>query len=467
MNNGLTDTLLARCLISCMHLTVGETLDGIRSLRSPVARTSHFGNNGAHNWGWLALGGNTELLQWEHSLYGIDDIYIPWMVLGDRGVVEACYGPTGVLQLDETGRHVGEVIRKVDRKYQRHLNFGIFAEYRGGDLMAYHCRTAERLSEHLNASTVALISTELLGMKEVLSRLIRDLCRIQSLHLLFNRWVRRSRKGYLVMLKLRNIEYHGAEEVSLYTKDGMRMFRGSIESLIDLLFEHMHLVSKRLRTGTVQPFQHYPWINGFATYLLRALKEILHDHTQETFWHAGGSSSQFYIHEEEVCRYLAGLRDAFVRLGYLPVGLQIRLIPTFSSQLFATRNESLAVLESLLDLWRTLLARQRETARRYMDLLATQSNPRPVIEEFCSTLEPSAIAELARRVEQFNAIDPHQLPIANVANQSHPTYNKYGIAQRELVGVTPLFPQNLPVMAWVEAELLVKALAQILIDRQG
>ena len=74
---------------------------------------------------------------------------------------------------------------------------------------------------------------------------------------------------------------------------------------------------------------------------------------------------------------------------------------------------------------------------------------------------------VARRVEEFNAIDPHQLPIANVANHGHPTYNKYGIAQRNLMGEKLLFPRGLPAMAWVEAELLVKTLAQILIDRQG
>jgi len=463
----MTDILLDRCLVSCMHLTVGETLDALRSLKTPVARTSHFGNNGAHNWGWLALGGNTELLQWEHSLYGIDEIYMPWMVLGNRGIVEACYNATGALEAGQTGRHAVEAIRSADPKFQRHLNFGIYAQYQGGDLMAHHIRLAETVSRHLNGITSTLISTELLGMREVLTYLLHDFCRTQNLHLLFNRWVRLSRKGYLVMLKLRNIEYHGPAEVSLYTKDGMQMFRGSIDSLIELLFEQLGLVSERLRTGVPPAFRHYPWINGFATYLLRALKELLHDPTQEVFWHAGGSSSQFYIHEEEVSSYMAALQEPLVRLGYLPAGLQIRLIPTFSSQLFATREESLAVLESLLDFWRTLLDRQRETARHYLDLLASQPNPRPVVEEFCRTLEPAALAELGRRVEEFNAIDPHQLPIANVANHHHPTYNKYGIAQRELVGATLLFPRDLLSLRWVEAELLVKSLAQILIDRQG
>jgi len=462
-----TQTLVAPCLVSCMHLTVQETLAEIRDLRSPVARTSHFGNNGAHNWGWLALGGNTELLQWEHSLYGIDDIYLPWTVLGDRGRVEACYGPMGELQPEEAGRHVNEVIRRTDRKYQRHLNIGIFAEYRGEDLMAHHCRMADRLSRHLNNSGMTLISSELLGMRAVLSRLIRDLCHAQSLHLLFNRWVRLSRKGYLVILKLRNIEYLGLEDVALYTRDGMQMFRGSIEALSELFFEQLGLVSERLLTGQRPTFQHYPWINGYSTYLLRALKEILHDPSLDACWHAGGSSSQFYIHEEEVSLYLAQLRDLLARLGYLPAGLKIRLIPTFSSQLFATREESLTVLESLVDFWRSALGRQSETAHLYLELLASQANPRPVVEEFCRAIDPAVLTELERRVEEFNAIDPHQLPIANVANHGHPTYNKYGIAQRELVGATLYFPRNLLELPWVEAELLVKTLAQILIDRQS
>jgi hypothetical protein len=461
-----TGTLLGSCLVSCMELSVGETLDAIRGLRSPVARTSHFGNNGAHNWGWLALGGNTELLQWEHSLFGVDDIYVPWMAVGDRGVVEACYGPSGALQPAETGRHVGEALRSVDRKYQRHLNLGIFADYRGGDLMTFHCRSAEDLGRHLNAST-ALLSTELLAMREVLSALMRDLCRSRGLHLLFNRWVRRSRRGYLVMLKLRGIEYHGGGEVALHTKDGMQMFRGSIDSLGELFFEHLHMVAERLRTGRDPVFRAYPWIVGFSTYLLRAMKEIRHDPTQTAFWHAGGSSSQFYIHEQAVRLYMHESREAFARLGYLPADLRIRLIPTFSSQLFATREESLAVLASLLDHWRTLLAQRRETARHYLGLLASLPDPLPVVEEFCRTLPAGVLADLVRRVDEFNAIDPHQLPIANVANQRHPTYNKYGIAQRGLLGESLRFPPSLLQMPWVEAELLVKTLALALVDRQG
>jgi len=62
---------------------------------------------------------------------------------------------------------------------------------------------------------------------------------------------------------------------------------------------------------------------------------------------------------------------------------------------------------------------------------------------------------------------PHQLPIANLAHRPHPTYNKYGIAQQNLLAETPLFPPALLAMTWREAELLVKTLAQVVIDRQG
>ena len=81
--------------------------------------------------------------------------------------------------------------------------------------------------------------------------------------------------------------------------------------------------------------------------------------------------------------------------------------------------------------------------------------------------EPITLKDVVRRVVEFNSIDPHQLPIANIANHGHPTYNKYGIAQRNLLAATPLFPKSLQEMPWVETELLVKTLAQILINHRG
>lgn len=450
-----------------MHLTVGETVERIAGLRSPVARTSHIGNNTANNWAWLALGRNTFMLQWEHSLYGIDDIFIPWVALGDGGLVEACYDALGEPRPEAAGEHATRVFRQADRKFQRHLNYGIFARHAGTDLIAHHCRLGNQISQRMNGLPVVFQAAELLGMWDLLSRLVQDLCRERSLHLLFNRWVRRSRKGHLVILKLKEIEYPAPGEVALSTMDSMEMFRGTVDDLLELLLTGLQGVAGRLATGENPVLEHYPWIHGYAVYLLRAAREHHLDPAQESFWHGGGSSSQYYIHEEEVAGYVDGLRDLLARLGYLPPGLQIRLIPTFGAQLFATRPESLALLESLLGFWREVLRDQGSEARQALAALASTTQPRQVAQGFRRSLPAATAADLIRQVDEINALDPHQLPIANVANCDHPAYNKYGMAQRRLLDVDPLFPEGLLARPWGEAELLVKTLAELLADRQG
>jgi hypothetical protein len=461
-----SSTAGGRCLVPSLHLTVRETRERIAGLRCPVSRTSHIGNNTVNNWAWLALGRNTCMLQWEHSLYGIDDIFIPWTVLGDGGLVEACYDALGEAHPEAVGDHVTRVFRQADRKFQRHLCYGIFAQHAGEDLIAGHCRLAEEIGRRLNGLPVVFQSTELLGLRDLLARLVRDLCRERSLDLLFNRWVRRSRKGHLVILKLKGIEYPAPGEVALATKDGMEMFRGSVEKLLELFFAGLAAVDRRLRTGEPPPVEHYPWIHGYAVYLLCAVKEHHLDPAQESFWHGGGSSSQYYIHDPEVAGYVDGFRDTLARLGYLPPALRIRLIPTFSAQLFATRQESLVVLEELLEAWQALLAACPETPL-LLERLASEPLPRPIAQQLCRALDGRATAELVRRVDLFNALDRHQLPIANVANCEHSTYNKYGMAQRHLLDAPPLFPEGLLDRPWGEAELLIKVLAELLIDRQG
>lgn len=457
----------AQCLVSCMHLAVGETLDLIRDLASPVARTSHIGNNGAHNWAWLALGGNTYLQQWDHSLYGVDDIFVPWTMLGDHGVVEASYDPWGAPHPAAAGQHVTAVLRDREPKYVRHLCYGVFAEHGGRDLVAEHCRVAARLSARLNGSLAVSTATEIQAMRDLLSRAMVDLCRTRRLHLLVKRWVRRSRRGALVALKLRGVEYHGAGEVALHTLDSMQMFRGPVSGLIELLFAGMAGVAERLASGRVPSFQHYPWINGSALYLLRAMREHDLDPRQESFWHAGGSTSPFYLHQDEVSGELAKLRDALAGLGYLPGALQIQLIPTLSAQLFATGPRSLAVLDCLLATWQELLRKQGAAALQVLERFAGGGNPRLLARELCATLGPAALAELRRRMEEFNELDAHRLPVAYAPGCDHPTYNKYGIAQRRLAAATPLFSARLRALRWGEAELLVKVLAEIAIERAG
>jgi glycyl-tRNA synthetase alpha subunit len=102
-----------------------------------------------------------------------------------------------------------------------------------------------------------------------------------------------------------------------------------------------------------------------------------------------------------------------------------------------------------------------------LERLASEPTPRPIAQLFCRSLDSSVTADLVRHVDAFNALDPHQLPIANVANCDHPTYNKYGMSQRRLLETGPLFPERFLAMPWGEAELLVKVLAELLVDRQG
>ena len=67
----------------------------------------------------------------------------------------------------------------------------------------------------------------------------------------------------------------------------------------------------------------------------------------------------------------------------------------------------------------------------------------------------------------FNARSSHRLPIAHiVSKRGHPTYNKYGIAQRHLRGQNIEFPANLSTLSWGEAELLVKVLALLALPEQ-
>src|SRR5205807_2398553 len=85
-----------RSLIAgCMDMTVAETLDVLAELKSPVVRTCHYGNTPANNLGWIALAKNTYFGSMDHTLYGIDDIFLPWVLLGDRGRVEACFDHRG------------------------------------------------------------------------------------------------------------------------------------------------------------------------------------------------------------------------------------------------------------------------------------------------------------------------------------------------------------------------------------
>lgn len=451
-------------IASCLGLTVVETLAAVAALATPVVRSCHIGNAGAHNYGWLALAGNTYLGPMEHTLYGVDDIYLPWAILGDGGVVEACFDHRGDPSPHLAGLHANQMKRLIPKTHRSLFNFGIFSELQGGDLIAHQHGVMADLARHLNGSALVPRSAEMLALRPVLSELLRRFHRKHRLDALFSKWVKRTRSSHALMLKIERIESSG-DDVTVATDDGKVSFRGSIEALIDSLFAGLEEVSGRLASGSRLSRLGYPWMNVFFNLLLNSVKEHTADPAQRVFWHAGATTNHLYIHQEWFQRGFDRLTDALEEDGFLPAGAELRIIPTLSCQLFATRPDSLEILEELIACWRNGLWRRRERAERFLAAFQHTSAPGEVVDELFRELETPFVTDLARLLAAFNALDPHRLPIAYLADSLHPTYNKYGIAQQSLRSVRPLFPGGFAALTWGESELLVRMLARLVADR--
>lgn len=452
-------------IAGCLSLTIAETLQAVAGLETPVVRSCHIGNAGAHNYGWLALARNTYLGPMEHTLYGVDDIYLPWAVLGDGGVVEACYNHRGEPMPRLAGRHANDMKLWIPRTHRSLFNFGIFAEHEGGDLVTGQQRVMADLARQLNGSDLVPRSAEALALRPVLSGLVRCFHRRRRLDALFNKWVRRTRSGHALMLKIERIEPAGTDGVAIHTDDGKVSFRGSIEALTDSLFAGLEEVSRRLAGGGRPAALGYPWINVFFNLLLNAVKEHAAEPARRVFWHAGATTNHLYIHQDWFQREFARLAAALEEDGFLPPGAELRIIPTLSCQLFATSPGALGVLEELIACWRERLWSRRERAARFLAAFERATDPGTVVDELFRELEPAFLADLGRLLAELGARDAHRLPIAYLADSEHPTYNKYGIAQKSLRSVQPLFPAGLESLTWGEAELLVRMLARLVTDR--
>jgi hypothetical protein len=185
------------------------------------------------------------------------------------------------------------------------------------------------------------------------------------------------------------------------------------------------------------------------------------------FWHAVAATNHLYVAQAWFQEEFAAMTGELVRGGFLPAAAELRLIPTYSCQLFATCPGSLAELELLIALWRDHLRTHPEQARWALTALASTTEPTAVLEAFFAELPPVFLREIAARLTAFNEIDTHRLPISYRAGSDHPSENKYGIAQRNLLGKPVLFPSGFLAMRWGEAELLVKILSRLIIDEIG
>lgn len=455
-------------IASCMQAGIAETLATVAGLASPVVRTCHVGNNTSNVWGWLALAGNAYLGMYDHTLYGVDENCIPWVVLGDGGRIEACFDQRGEPRPEEIGEHVNGHLSRAERKYFAHLNFGIFARHRDQDLFTAHYRLAERLSCQMNDRSVRVRSQEVLADRDLFSALIHDFFRHRKLDLLFNRWVRTTgKKGYAVAKKIQGIEYGAGGRVSILAASSGTVFEGSAEELVAAFFDGMEKVARRVTSAAPLGTISYPWFENYFNFLTYAASEARLDPGQRVFFHAGGSSSQYYINHEPVQQGFRELTELLEAWGYLPRETRVRVIPTFCCQLFATSPDSLPCLEALLVAWRDWLDRHPQVAARYLARLGETTEPFTVGEAFVAELDERYAGELRRQLSAFNERDPNRLPIAHAAGIDHPTYNKFGIAQHHLLGLRPLYPEIFRELTWGEAELLIKALGHLVIDRVG
>lgn len=449
-----------------MSRTIAATLAEIAGLASPVLRSCHIGNAAANNYGWLALARNTYLGPTEHTLYGVDDAYLPWAVLRDGGVVEACYNHRGELIPELAGRHAGELTRHIPRKHCSFYCFGIYAEHAGGDLITDHYRSMADLARQHNGSECKPLSSEILALRPLVAGIIRCFHRKRRLDLLFHKWVRTTRGGQVASIKIQRIEAVASGDLAIYGADSALIFRGSIEELIDAFFAGLDAVSRRLADGSRMGVLGYPWTTVVFNIILTVVKEHSVDPAQRVFWHASGAMNHLYANEDWFQRDFAQVVDTLEQEGSLPSGAELRMIPTLACQLFATSPASLGSLEALIACWREGLRRRREPASRALGALERSCDAGAVFEALVRDLDPPFLAELARLLDDFNANDPNRLPIAYLADARHPSYNKYGISQRSLHSVRPLFPAGFTELTWGEAELLVRTLARLAIDRR-
>jgi hypothetical protein len=453
-----------------MRAEIAETLVELRQLSTPVVRSCHVGNNTANIWGWLALAGKARIVQVDHTLYGVDEVCIPWMVLRDGGRVEACYDFRGHARGDAAGRHLTQLLGEVPRKHRSYLAFGIFADHAGEDLISRHFHTARALSRAMNGSWASHDAAELLASRPHFEALFRSFHRDDLLGLLFDRWILPTRSGHFTLLKLRAIERRGPDELEVFGSDSRLLFRGPLDRLLDDFFAGMAWLQERLETGRPgggRSERGYPWISGAFGYLAMASVEAAADPRQTVFWHGGGSTSQYYIHDPAFAEPFLRLRDRLAERGFLPTGARLRIVPTYCCQLFATSPEGLDVLEELMAGWLAMLSRRAVSSERTLELLERTTSPRPVVQGFLAELDGRETEELLGRLGMFNERDVQRLPIAHAIGHDDPHYNKYGVAQERLLGRTPLFPSRFGSLRWGEAELLVKVLAELTVKEPG
>jgi hypothetical protein len=245
------------------------------------------------------------------------------------------------------------------------------------------------------------------------------------------------------------------------------VFSGTVTELVDRLTTALEALERRFMTGEPPGAPSYPWLTLPFAYLAGAVHERAKDTEQRTFWHAGGSASQYYLNDQRIQAELSALRDHLAHGGFLPEDAQLIVVPTFCCQLVATRESSRGQLEELIATWAAYVRRHERSLAPLLARLGTTTDAFGVAADHADLLPAAVAAVILEALARFNAADRNALPVAHVIGRRHPNYNKYGVAQSSLAGARLIPPDGLGAMTWAQAELLVKTLAHLTLDRRG
>lgn len=440
------------------HERIDATLAEIAALPLPVPRTCHLGNNGAYNWGWLAIARNSRLVMFDHTTYGADRVCLPWTVLGDYGRVAACYDIDGNEIERYRGDHVTGPAQDVPPKYRGILNYGIDAWHAGVPLASHHYTTNLELARCYNESVPSYDSREIVENFELFAGIVRAAHERGSLDLLFDRWAH-TRGGRVVFTKIDAVERRGARLI-LSGPGREMLFDGSATELLYELRES--LASLRAHVELAKPLGRiaHPWMSLPFAYLFGAATDYAQCSDLRVHVHAGGLTSPYYMNDPAFGKRFQLVYDDLAEADFLPRDFRFVLVPIGCCQLFATSSTS--ILSGIVERWRATLDSLADR-RPVLELLASRSSPfGPELQRAMRELDNRFLDWLRTEVLRFNRCDANRLPICyDGANKNTNAFNKYGIGPRALLHTTPTFPPAFGTLSWIEGEWLIHVLALI------
>ncbi len=434
----------------------------MEGLNSPLARSCHVGNNTSNVWGMLSMFPNSFLLLYDHTVYSLDENCFPWLVLDSKGSIANCYDHKGNPASSWNGCAVNHHLKTMERK-PNILNYGIYAEHEGVDLFTWHYNQISSLSNRLNGSEVLTDSQALLQDIELLSSVITYSAENKALDLLFNRWVSISKRGNTTIQSISDIAYKNGE-VQITVHDHGKVFSGRADKLIHLFVENISIVANRTSAGERAVISGYPWFTlGFA-YIVTTMREAKLSPAQKDFYHAGGSSSQYYINNQVFQSEFTRLWTHLGNEGFLPSDGQLSMIPTFCCQLFATSQQGKSYINQLLDIWDDFCSRNAEQIELLVDELSVATSPSDAAASATTLLNPNQKKEIKSIVLLFNGVDKNKLPVAHISQVNRINYNKFGAPMKCFFQTDFFWPRDLQNYSWANIELFLKVISELFCD---